>query len=76
MHSASEMRTWITPLARPTALDSMVSTTYMAAAIAAKMCIDGGIKPRDVDGALVKEKMKELGVDLTRQAPGYKTLQE
>ena len=48
----------------------------MAAAIAAKMCIDGGIKPRDVDGTLVKEKMKELGVDLTRQAPGYKTLQE
>ena len=50
--------------------------TGMAAAIAAKMCIDGGIKPRDVDGTLVKEKMKELGVDLTRQAPGYKTLQE
>ena len=38
--------------------------------------IDGGIKPRDVDGTLVKETMKELGVDLTRQAPGYKTLQD
>ncbi len=50
--------------------------TGMAAAIAAKMCIDGGIKPRDVDGALVKAKMKELGVDLSRQAPGYKTLQD
>ena len=48
--------------------------TGMAAAIAAKMSIDSNIKPCDVDGALVKAKMKDLGVDLSKQAPGHKTL--
>ena len=48
--------------------------TGMAAAIAAKMCLDEELKPREIDGALVKAKMKELGVDLSKQAPGYKTL--
>ena len=48
--------------------------TGMAAAIASKMCIDGTISTANVDGAKVRAEMKALGVDLEKQAPGYRTL--
>jgi hypothetical protein len=46
-------------------------STGQACAIAAGMCIKGGIIPRDLDGTLVKKAMIEQGVPLDKEPGGH-----
>ena len=46
-------------------------STGQAAALAAKICMDQGVKPRDLDGKIVRQAMIDDGVPLDKAPDGY-----
>jgi hypothetical protein len=46
-------------------------STGQAAGLAAKICLEKGVRPRDLDGKLVRQAMIESGVPLDKAPDGY-----